>query len=123
MCPYPLPDATPSVSLSGGDDDHPPHVWHVRGSAISHLVNDLERNHAEAELRRRLIAIGPRARATLLRALNQPGAEPATLIGALYPRELPLTDFLIELEGDLPTLGAVVAELRRLEHEDHERSA
>lgn len=86
-------------------------------------MNDIERVSTEAELRRRLIEIGPRARATLLRALNLPGAEPATLIGALYPRELPLTDLLIELEGDLPTLGAVVAELRRLEREDSERSA
>ena len=73
-------------------------------------------------MRRRLIAIGPAARAQLLRALNLPGAGPATLIGALYPREVPLTDFLIELEDDLPTLGAVVAELRRLEHEDKSAS-
>ena len=92
-------------------------------SATSGFVNDIERSRAEEELRRRLIAIGPAARAELLRALNLPGAEPATLIGALYPREVPLTDFLIELEEDLPTLGAVVAELRRMEHEDNERSA
>jgi hypothetical protein len=59
----------------------------------------------------------------LLRALNLPGAEPATLIGALYPREVPLTDFLIELEDDLPTLGAVVAELRRMEREDSESAS
>lgn len=88
-------------------------------SVTSGLVNDLERSRTEEELRRRLIAIGPVARAELLRALNLPDAEPATLIGALYPREVPSTDLLIELEDDLPTLGAVVAELRRMEQEDH----
>jgi hypothetical protein len=92
-------------------------------SVTSALVNDLERSRVEEELRRRLIAIGPAARAELLLALNLPGAEPATLIGALYPREVPFTDFLIELEDDLPTLAAVVAELRRMEREDNERSA
>lgn len=92
-------------------------------SVTSGLVNDLERSRAEDELRRRLIAIGPAARAQLLRALNLPGAEPATLIGALYPRGVPLTDFLIELEDELPTLGAVVAELRRMEREDNESAS
>ena len=87
------------------------------------LVNDFERSRMEAELRRRLIAIGPTARAELLRALNLPSAEPATLIGALYPRELPLRNRLTQLQHDLPTLGAVVAELRRMEHEDNQRSA
>ena len=67
-------------------------------------------------------SIGPVPRCGLGRP---PGArrfadgEPATLIGALYPREVPLTDFLIELEDDLPTLGAVVAELRRMAREDN----
>jgi len=57
----------------------------------------------------------------LLRLLNLPSAEPATLIGVLYPHPefRPLTDSLIDLEEDLPTLAVVVAELRRMEREDY----
>ena len=65
--------------------------------------------------------MSPEARARLLRLLNMPTAEPTTLIEALYPDAefLPLRTFLIELEEDLPTLAAVVAELRRMERNDY----
>jgi hypothetical protein len=78
---------------------------------------------AERDLRERLAELGPESRASLLRALNRPGAEPATLIGALYPvgEFRSLTGFLVELEHDLPTLEAVVAELRSMERADYER--
>ena len=75
----------------------------------------------EEALRRRLGALAPASRARLLRLLNLPTAEPATLIEALYPDSefAPLRHFLLELEEDLPTLAAVVAELRRMERHDH----
>ena len=75
----------------------------------------------EEALRRRLGALAPASRARLLRLLNLPTAEPATLIEALYPDSefAPLRHFLLELEEDLPTLVAVVAELRRMERDDY----
>jgi hypothetical protein len=77
----------------------------------------------DRDWRDRLVDLGPDGRASLLRALNRPGAEPATLIGALYPvgEFRSLTGFLIELEHDLPTLEAVVAELRSMERRDYQR--
>jgi hypothetical protein len=76
---------------------------------------------AEKALTRRLGALAPSSRACLLRLLSSPTAEPATFIEALYPNSefRLLRDFLIELEDDLPTLAAVVAELRRLERNDY----
>lgn len=75
----------------------------------------------EEALRRRLGAMSPASRSRLLRLLNLPTAEPAALIEALYPDSefLSLREFLLELEEDLPTLAAVVAELRRMERNDH----
>ena len=60
------------------------------------------------------------SRAYLLRLLSVPTAEPVPLIGALYAHAefLPFRDLLLELE-DVPTSAAVVAELRRLERDDH----
>ena len=76
---------------------------------------------AEEALRRRLGALAPSSRARLLRLLNLPTAEPATLIEALYSDSefLPLRYFLIELEEDLPTLESAVTELRRMERNDY----
>jgi hypothetical protein len=75
----------------------------------------------EDALTRRLGALGPESRARLLRLLNLPSAEPATLIGVLYPHPefRSLTESLIDLEEDLPTLAVVVAELRRMERDDY----
>jgi hypothetical protein len=75
----------------------------------------------EETLRRRLGALSPESRARLLHTLNQPTAEPATPIGALYPHLefLSLRKFPIDLEEDLPTLASVVAELRRMERNDY----
>jgi hypothetical protein len=75
----------------------------------------------EEELRRRLRALTPSARARLLRLLNLPTAEPVTLIEALYTDSefLALRHFLIHVEEDPPTLAAVVAELRRMERDDY----
>ena len=75
----------------------------------------------EEAMRRRLGAMAPALRARLLRQLNLPSAEPAILIEALYPDAefLQFRDFLLDLEEDLPTLAAVVAELRRMERNDH----
>ena len=75
----------------------------------------------EEALRRRLNAMAPASRARLLRLLNMPTAKPTILIEALYPDSefLPLKEFLLELEEDLPTLTAVVAELRRMERNHH----
>lgn len=75
----------------------------------------------EEGLRKRLSAMAPASRARLLRLLNTPTAKPTILIDALYPNPefLPFRHFLLELEDDLPTLAAVVAELRRLERYDH----
>jgi len=75
----------------------------------------------EEALRRRLADLGPASRARLLHLLNLPTAEPITLIGALYPDAefLPLRNFLMELEEDLPTLAVVVTELRRMERDDY----
>jgi hypothetical protein len=86
-------------------------------------VHDHAPTRVEEALRRCIAAMGSESRAELLRVLNLPTAEPATLIGALYPHPefLPMTDFLIDLEEDLPTLRAVVEELRRMEHEDYAR--
>ena len=61
------------------------------------------------------------SRAHLLRVLSVPTAEPVALIGALYAHAefLPFRELLLELEEDVPTSAAVVAELRRLERDDH----
>lgn len=75
----------------------------------------------EETLRRRLGVLTPASRARLLRLLNLPSAEPATLIEALYPNSevASLRDLLLESEEDLPTLAAVVDELRRMERNDY----
>ena len=75
----------------------------------------------EEALRRRLRALTPASRARLLRLLNLPTAEPVTLIEALYTDSefLALRHFLTDLEEDLPTLAAVVAELRRMERDEY----
>ena len=69
------------------------------------------------------MAIGPRSRLQLLRVLNRPDAQPRTLIGALFPRTefRMLSDILMDLEADLPTLEVVVAELRAMVRDDHQR--
>lgn len=61
------------------------------------------------------------SRAYLLRVLSVPTAEPVALIGALYAHAefLPFRDLLLELEENVPTSAAVVAELRRLERDDY----
>jgi len=82
------------------------------------------RLEVDERLRERLVAIGPSSRLELLRILNRPDAQPRTLIGALYPSAefRWLSDVLIDLEADLPTLEAVVAELRAMVRDDHERA-
>ena len=77
----------------------------------------------DERLRGLLVAIGPCSRLQLLRVLNQPDAQPQTLIEALHPSAefRMLSDVLIDLEADLPTLEAVVAELRAMVRDDHER--
>jgi len=79
----------------------------------------------DERLRDLLVAIGPSSRLQLLRLLNRPDAQPQTLIEALYPSAefRMLSDVLIDLEADLPTLEAVVAELRAMVRDDHERPA
>ena len=71
--------------------------------------------------RRGLSALSWLSRAYLLRLLSVPTAEPVPLIGALYAHAefLPFRDLLLELEENVPTSAAVVAELRRLERDDH----
>ena len=78
----------------------------------------------DERLRDRLGAIGASSRLRLLRVLNRPDAQPHTLIEALYPTAefRMLSDVLIDLEADLPTLEAVVTELRAMVRDDHERS-
>ena len=75
----------------------------------------------EEALRRRLRSLTQTSRARLLRFLNLPTAEPVTLIEALYTDSefLALRHFLTDLEEDLPTLAAVVAELRRMERDEY----
>ena len=87
------------------------------------VVEDEARCAVDERLRDRLVAIGPRSRLQLLRLLNRPDAQPRTLTGALYPSAefRLLSDVLIELEADPPTLEAVVAELRAMVRDDHGR--
>ena len=70
----------------------------------------------ETRAERVVIAV---SRAYLLRLLSVPTAEPVPLIGALYAHAefLPFRD--LQLEEDVPTSAAVVAELRRLERDDY----
>ena len=84
-------------------------------------VRDERTMPVEEALRRRLSAMAPASRARLLRLVDLPTAKPAILIEALYADSefLPFRDFLLELEEGLPTLAAVVAELRRMERNDH----
>jgi hypothetical protein len=71
--------------------------------------------------RRGLSALSSQSRAHLLCVLSVPTAEPVALIGALYAHAefLPFRELLLELEEDVPTSAAVVAELRRLERDDY----
>jgi hypothetical protein len=96
-----------------------------RPAGYTVVVEDEARCAVDERLRERLIAIGPSSRLELLRVLNRPDAQPRTLIGALYPGAgfRMLSDVLIDLEADLPTLEAVVAELRAMVRDDHEREA
>ena len=86
------------------------------------MVDEAQRT-VDERLRDLLVAIGPSSRLQLLRVLNRPDAQPQTLIGALYPSAefRMLSDVLIDLEADLPKLEAVVAELRAMVRDDHER--
>jgi hypothetical protein len=94
-----------------------------RSDGYTVVVEDGERCAVDERLRDRLVALGPGARLQLLRVLNRPETQPRTLIGALYPSAefWMLSDVLIDLEADLPTLEAVVAELRAMVRDDHER--
>jgi hypothetical protein len=94
-----------------------------RSHGYTVVVEDGVQSAVDARLRDRLVAIGPRSRLELLRVLNRPDAQPHTLIGALYPTAefKALSDVLIDLEADLPTLEAVIAELRAMVRDDHER--
>ena len=91
-------------------------LWRVTTWVEEHTLTPLEES-----LRRRLRALTPASRARLLRLLNLPTAEPVTLIEALYTDSefLALRHFLTDLEEDLPTLAAVVAELRRMERDEY----
>jgi len=65
--------------------------------------------------------LSSQSRAYLLRVLSVPTAEPVSLIGALHAHAefLPFRDLLLELEENVPTSAAVVAELRRLKRDDY----
>lgn len=78
----------------------------------------------DRDWRDRLLDLGPEGRASLMRELNLPGAEPETLIDALYPVDefRSLTGFLSEAEHGLPMLETVVAELRSMERTDYQRA-
>ena len=72
------------------------------------------------ELRRRLHALGPTARAELLRVLTMSRKKRARRIGALYqvPMLQTCAELLIDIEDDPAARAVVLAELQIMERED-----
>ena len=95
--------------------DLPRDVSFCRGGSV-----DTEGTPIERELRRRLCAVGPIARAELLRVLTMSRKKRALRIGALY--QLPTlqtgAEFLMDIEDDPAARASVLAELRIMERED-----
>ena len=81
---------------------------------------DTEGPPIEREFRRRLLAVGPIARAELLRVLTMSRKKRAQRIGALYqlPTLQTSAELLIDIEDDPATRAIVLAELRIMERED-----
>lgn len=74
----------------------------------------------EREPRRRLRALGPTARAELLRVLTMTRGKRARRIGALYqvPMLQKSAELLMDIEDDPAARAVVLAELRIMERED-----
>ena len=81
---------------------------------------DTEVPPIEREFRRRLLAVGPIARAELLRVLTMSRKKRAQRIGALYqlPTLQTSAEFLIDIEDDPAARAIVLAVLRIMERED-----
>jgi hypothetical protein len=79
-----------------------------------------ERLPIEPELRLRLHARGPTARAELLRVLTMSREKRARRIGALYqvPMLQTCAELLMDIEDDPSARAVVLAELRIMERED-----
>jgi hypothetical protein len=79
-----------------------------------------ERLPIERELRLHLLALGPTARAELLRVLTMSRGKRARRIGALYqvPMLQKSAEFLMDIEDDPASRADVLAELRIMERED-----
>ena len=77
-------------------------------------MDDEGRLPIERELRRRLEALDPDARAELLRVLELTEEDRAAQIAAFYidPRMQTMGEFLIDLEADPVARGIVITELR-----------
>ena len=95
--------------------DLPRDVSFCRGGSV-----DTEGTPIERELRRRLCAVGPIARAELLRVLTMSRKKRALRIGALYqlPTLQTSAELLMDIEDDPAARAIVLAELRIMERED-----
>ena len=83
-------------------------------------MDDEGRLPTERELRRRLDAFDPDARAELLRVLELADEDRATQIATFFadPRLQTIGEFLIDLEADPVARGIVITELRIMNRQD-----
>jgi len=74
----------------------------------------------ENELRKRLGALGPDARAAVLRVLTLSNVKRAAAIGTFYadPRLRPLSELMMDLEASPGVRAVLMAELREMERDD-----
>ena len=79
-----------------------------------------DRLPTEQNLRRRLSALGPAARAALLRSLTASDADRATRIRTFYdaPAGRGIAELLMDLEEDVSAREIVIAELHAMERDD-----